>query len=107
VVTTAISAAVPRQRSTLEGQVTAVRGYVRPWVRVDVEMTDGTGSVTLRFIGRHSVPGMVPGRPLRVEGTPTEHHSTLVLLNPLYEFTSGGRETMCEPCRRSQLGEQS
>jgi hypothetical protein len=106
VVPTAISAAVPRQRSTLDGQVTAVRAYVRPWVRFDVEMTDGTGSVTLRFIGRHSVPGMIPGRPLRVEGTPTVDHSKLVMLNPLYEFRPESREKMCEPCRRSQLSEQ-
>jgi hypothetical protein len=106
VVATAISAAVPRQRSTLEGQVTAVRAYVRPWVRFDVEMTDGTGSVTLRFIGRHAVPGMVPGKSLRVEGTPTEVHSKLVMLNPLYAFRPESGEKMCEPRRRSELGEQ-
>jgi hypothetical protein len=86
VVATAISAAVSRRRATLEGRITAVRTYARPWVRFDVEMTDGTGSLTLRFVGRRAVPGMRPGRRLSVQGTPAEDHSTLVMLNPLYEF---------------------
>ena len=49
-------------------------------------MTDGTDSMTLRFVGRHTVPGMRPGRRVRVEGTPAENHSKLIMLNPLYEF---------------------
>jgi hypothetical protein len=106
VVATAISAAVPRRRLTLEGQITAVRPYGRPWVRFDVEMTDGTGSVTLRFLGRHAVPGMIPGRTLRVEGTPAEDHSKLVMLNPLYEFTPEGRDRMCPHGGSRALREQ-
>jgi hypothetical protein len=95
VVPTAISAAVPRRRSTLEGLITAVRAYARPWVRFEVEMTDGTGSLTLRFTGRRAVPGMRPGRRLSVEGTPAQDHSTLLMLNPLFEFLPDCCETAC------------
>jgi hypothetical protein len=90
---TAISAAVPRRRATLEGRITAVRASTRPWVRFDVELSDGTGSVTLRFVGRTEVPGMRPGRRLSVEGTPAEDHATLIMLNPLYEFRPEAVET--------------
>ena len=89
---TAISAAVPRLRSTLAGRVTEVQANSRPWLRFDVEITDGTGSITLRFIGRDAVPGMRPGRCVRVQGTPAEEQGRLIMLNPLYEFTSEGSE---------------
>jgi hypothetical protein len=93
---TAISAAVPRRRATLAGRVTAVRAFARPWVRFDVDLSDGTGSVTLRFLGRTAVPGMRPGRRLSVEGTPAGDLSKLVILNPLYEFMSECRDGMKE-----------
>jgi hypothetical protein len=104
---TAISAAVPRRRATLEGRVTAVRAYARPWVRYDVDVSDGTGSVTLRFLGRTAVPGMRPGRRLSMEGTPAENSSKLVLLNPLYEFLPACRDSMEERCGHRTPGDQS
>ena len=83
---TAISAAVPRRPITVAGQVVAVAAYVRPWVRFHVELCDGTGTITLRFLGRTEVAGIVSGSRLRVEGTPWMDEGTLVLLNPCYEF---------------------
>ncbi len=85
---TAISAVVPRRRTTMAGKVVRVTAFSRPWVRLDVEFSDGTGTVVLRFVGRHEIPGMVPGRSLEVEGTPAMEQGTLIILNPLYEFVA-------------------
>jgi hypothetical protein len=70
--TTAISAVVPRRPAMVAGQVVAVAAHVRPWVRLTVELCDGTG--------------IVLGCSLRVEGTPWMEDGTLTMINPLYEF---------------------
>jgi hypothetical protein len=101
----------PRCRAVLRGEVTGV------WVRrstprrpalsrsfgvpgnpgtgaegalLDLEASfeDGTGRVTLRFMGRQRVAGVEPGARLVVEGTvlAEPHHDRLVLLNPLYRL---------------------
>jgi hypothetical protein len=75
---------------TLRGEVVSVVSYERPWVRTDAEMTDGTGSVVLRFLGRAAVPGLVVGRRMEAEGTATLVRGLLVLVNPLYSFTRVG-----------------
>jgi hypothetical protein len=84
--TTAISAVVPRRPTVLAGEIVAVAANVRPWVRLNVELCDGTGTITLRFMGRTEIPGIVLGCRLRVHGTPWMEGGTLIMLNPLYEF---------------------
>jgi hypothetical protein len=85
--TTAISAVVPRRPTMLAGEIVAVAANVRPWMRLNVELCDGTGTITLRFMGRTEIPGIVLGRRLRVNGTPwMEDGTLLIMLNPLYEF---------------------
>jgi hypothetical protein len=83
---TPISKLVPRQRATLGGRIEAVTSHQWPALSYKVEMSDGTGVVTLRFLGRRSLPGFEPGRRLSVEGTPADHYGHLVILNPLYSF---------------------
>jgi hypothetical protein len=85
-VTTALSAVVPRVRATVAGRIIAVRAYLRPWMRLDVELGDGTGTIILRFIGRAAVPGMSPGRRVGAEGMPSAQGAALVMLNPHYAF---------------------
>lgn len=89
--TTAIAAVVLRRRTMLAGQVVTVAAHVRPWVRFNVELCDGTGSITLRFMGRAEIPGLVSGCHLRVEGTPWMEGDTLIMLNPFYEFVILGK----------------
>jgi len=89
-VTLTIASVVPRRRTTLRGAIVSVEAYERPWVRSDVTLSDGTGSIVLRFTGRRSVPGMVPGRQVRVKGTPGLERGNLVMLNPLYSFDDAG-----------------
>jgi hypothetical protein len=86
VTTTAISAVVPRRRTTLVGRVVSVFAFTRPWVRVDVVLSDGTGDITLRFLGRRAIHGMTRDRLVRAEGTASGKGEELVMLNPLYEF---------------------
>jgi hypothetical protein len=87
--TVAISALVPRRRTTIRGRIVSVTPRVQPWLRLDVQLSDGTGSVILRFTGRPSIAGLTEGRDLRVEGTPGKQASgELVILNPVYSFIS-------------------
>jgi hypothetical protein len=82
---TAISAVVPRRPTMLAGQVVAVAAHISPWVRLNVDLCDGAGTITLRFLGRTEIPGIVSGSRWRVEGTPWIEGHTL-MLNPLCEF---------------------
>jgi hypothetical protein len=86
VTVTAISAVVPRRTTLLGGRVTGLAEHVRPLNRLDIELSDGTGSITLRFLGRTQIPGIVLGCHMAVEGTPWMEDDTLVMLNPLYMF---------------------
>ncbi|MGP0030200.1 MAG: hypothetical protein ACLPVF_06805 [Acidimicrobiales bacterium] len=87
---TALSAVVPRVRTTVAGRIIAVRAYSRPWTRCDVELSDGTGSVVLRFMGRAELPGLVAGATLVAEGTPGLEEGALIIRNPLYRLTADG-----------------
>jgi hypothetical protein len=84
--TTAIGKLEPRRRATVSGEILSVVSYELPWVRTDVELGDDSGVVLLRFMGRADVPGLVPGRRIIVEGTPSDNDGRLMMHNPLYEF---------------------
>jgi hypothetical protein len=90
---TAMSAVVPRVRTTVAGRIIAVRAYRRPWMRLDVELGDGTGTLILRFTGRSAVPGMSPGRRVGAEGMPSGQGGTLFMLNPHYVFVVDDGDT--------------
>lgn len=93
----AVCELVPRRRAVLSGAVRAVvvhrsQDLRRPFGPIaragafDAWLDDGTGSVVLRWLGRDSVPGIVPDARLGVEGTVSEVGGRLVILNPLYRF---------------------
>jgi hypothetical protein len=86
---TAIAAVVPRRPAFLHGWVVTVSAHVRPWVRLNVELCDGTGRIVLRFMGRTEIPGIVPGCRMSVEGTSSVEGDALVMLNPRYTFLGG------------------
>jgi hypothetical protein len=93
---TAISAVVARRPAMFGGWVTGVQAQVRPWVRLEIEFCDGTGTITLRFLGRTQIPGIVIGRQMAVEGTPWLERDTLVVVNPLYLFLDGQAPSACK-----------
>ena len=52
----------------------------------EVELYDGTGVVTLVFLGRKRVPGVEPGRSLTARGRLTTLEGRRVIFNPSYEL---------------------
>ena len=84
------ASAAPRQRTTLHGQIVSTNGSEAPLVRTDAVLSDGTGTLVLRFEGRRSIPGLDVGRSLVVEGTPARVGGELVMLNPRYSFEGAG-----------------
>jgi hypothetical protein len=81
-----VDGAVPRHRAVLVGWIAEVRVTQRHGPRCEALFHDGTGSITLRWLGRDRVPGIQPGTILRAEGTVLSDHGCLMLLNPLYEL---------------------
>lgn len=68
-------------RGTIE--VIAVRPRrTRPWL--EAELSDGTGRVTLIWMGRHAIPGIEAGRELLVEGRVSVSDGVRRIYNPRY-----------------------
>lgn len=53
---------------------------------LEAELFDGTDGVTLVWIGRRRIPGIEPGRTVRVRGRLAERDGRKVLYNPYYEL---------------------
>ncbi len=103
-----VADATARRRAVLTGVVRAievhrqlpVRGAQRPGltgvgaldgaldVWLDARLDDGSGTITLRWLGRDGLGGVVVGATLHVEGTVSgsSEAGRLLILNPLYRF---------------------
>ncbi len=57
------------------------------------ELWDGSGSISLVWLGRRHIPGIEPGRHLTVRGRIAQHRSGRTIYNPLYELRPPGGET--------------
>jgi hypothetical protein len=53
---------------------------------LEVELYDGSGVVTLIWLGRRELAGLTPGRRLRARGRITTSGGRRVMFNPRYEF---------------------
>ena len=53
---------------------------------LDVELEDGTGSITLVWMGRRLIPGIDVGRRIDVWGTLTVSEGRRVIFNPAYQL---------------------
>ena len=72
---------------TVQGQVailTVTPAAEHRWL--EAELTDGTGALTLIWMGRHRIAGVTPGRSLRVTGLISERGGRRVMFNPGYEL---------------------
>lgn len=73
--------------AVLRGTVAVVtlkpRGAM-PWL--EVEVTDGTGTITLVWMGRRAIPGITAGRELTVMGRIAAPEGDKRLYNPRYEL---------------------
>jgi hypothetical protein len=88
--TVAIGHVQYRQRCKVRGKVTAVR--VQPFAgtpTLECIIGDGTGQLSVVFLGRRKVPGLFVGRSLAVEGVLGRYQGRLCILNPRYELLPG------------------
>jgi RecG-like helicase len=75
----------------VSGTVKAV--VLRPRAGVptlEAEVYDGTGSVTLVWLGRRRIRGIDPGRSLVARGRMTHHEGRPAIYNPTYELRPAG-----------------
>ena len=62
---------------------------MQPWAgqpTLECTIVDGTGRVSIVFLGRRQIAGIEPGARLVVEGVAGERNGQLVILNPDYEL---------------------
>lgn len=57
---------------------------------VEADLYDGTGSLTLVFLGRRRIPGITPGRTLTAHGRPVVRDGVCSMVNPRYELAAVG-----------------
>ncbi len=76
-----------RDRCELEGVLKTVTLRPRGGVpALEAELYDGTGAVTLIWLGRRRIAGIQPGRAVRVEGRVGCHDDTRTMFNPRYDL---------------------
>ncbi len=59
---------------------------------MEADLWDGTGSITLVWLGRRDIPGIRPGRRIVVHGRVTRIKGELTIYNPVYELRSSGND---------------
>ena len=76
-----------RQQVQLTGTVSCVTISPRgEHPSLEVELNDGSGSVTLLWLGRREIPGIDPSRKLKVWGRISCRDGRRLLYNPRYEL---------------------
>jgi hypothetical protein len=53
---------------------------------LEAELWDGTGSVAVIWLGRREIPGIDPGRTIKLRGRITSLHNRRAIYNPVYEL---------------------
>jgi hypothetical protein len=78
-----------RQQVRLRGRITVLTIKPRagmPWL--EAELSDGSGTVTLIWMGRREIPGVVAGRELIVNGRVSCVDGGRRIYNPHYELVA-------------------
>ncbi len=82
-----IGQARDRERVRLRGTLRSVTLQPRGGApSLEAQLDDGTGEVTIIWLGRRRIVGVVPGRSLRVEGCVSVQDGRRVIFNPRYEL---------------------
>jgi RecG-like helicase len=80
-----------RSQATVVGTLRSVTLRPRAGVpALEAELYDGTGTLTLIWLGRRQIAGVTPGRRLRIHGLVTEVQGEAAVYNPRYELLVGG-----------------
>jgi hypothetical protein len=86
-----IAAVSRRQRATVCGTLRSVTLRPRAGVpALEAELYDGSGSISLVWLGRRHIAGIEPGRRLRVSGMVTDSEGVMAIFNPGYELVPRG-----------------
>lgn len=89
--TVSIEQAPDRTRVTVDGTLCSLTLRPRGGVpALEAELTDGTGTVTLIWLGRRRITGISPGRALRAEGRISVQDGVRVMFNPRYQLRPEG-----------------
>ena len=76
-----------RQQVSLTGTIATVTITPRDGhPALEVQLRDGTGAVTLVWLGRRQIPGIEAGRTIKVWGRISCHEGRRVVYNPRYEL---------------------
>jgi hypothetical protein len=90
----ALSAGCEAVAACRKGEVVTVTGRLKSVVytpretvpTLEAELFDGSGSVTLVWLGRRRIPGIEPGRSLTARGRFAAFDGKQVIYNPWYEL---------------------
>jgi hypothetical protein len=82
-----IAEAPDRERVRLRGSLRTVTLRPRGGVpALEAELFDGSGLLTIVWLGRRHIDGITPGRSLQVQGRIGMHDGVRTLYNPRYEL---------------------
>ena len=82
-----IDQAPDRERVRLRGTLRTVTLRPRGGVpALEAELYDGSGVITLVWLGRRRIAGVSPGRSVEVQGRIGRHDQARVMYNPRYEL---------------------
>jgi len=86
---TMIEDAPDREVVRLRGTLRTVTLLPRAGVPVlEAELFDGSGTITVVWLGRRRIGGITPGRSIQVQGRLSVHEGARVMYNPRYELLS-------------------
>jgi hypothetical protein len=93
----AVSAGCEPLSSCRKGEVVTVAGRLKSVIytpretvpTLEAELFDGSGSVTLVWLGRRRIPGIEPGRTVTARGRFAAFDGKRVIYNPWYELGAG------------------
>ena len=84
---TPIAVLTPRREATVCGTLRSVTLRPRAGVpALEAELYDGSGSLSVIWLGRRHIAGIEPGRRLRIHGMVTEAEGQRAVFNPRYEL---------------------
>ncbi len=87
---TPIEGCCDRELVTLCGTLRTVTLRPRAGVpALEAELYDGSGTVSVIWLGRRQIAGVEPGRAIRVHGRLAKHEGRAVIFNPRYELRPG------------------
>ena len=82
-----IGEAPDRERVRLRGTLRTVTLRPRGCVpALEADLYDGTGTITVVWLGRRRISGISPGRSIEIEGRIGQHDGQRIMYNPRYEL---------------------